>query len=131
VQSRSEEVRGIAADVERGVRAAADDCCEALRGVESRRLLQLASQADALSRALEAVQRCAEAAATACASHEPPLAFLDRFRHLSDACERLTAKPVQEDIEARSRVRCAISQARRLLCGWSSRQLALRCVPCC
>jgi hypothetical protein len=101
VQSRSDEVRGIAADVERGVRGAADDCCEALRGVESRRLLQLASQADALSRALEAVQRCAEAAATACASHAPPLAFLDRFRHLSDACERLTAKPVHEDIEAR------------------------------
>ena len=101
MQARADEVRGIAADVEQGVRSVADDCVEALRAVESRRLLQLQSQADGLGRALQAVQRCAEAAAAACVGDDAPLDFLRRFRQLSDTCERLTAKPVSEDIEAR------------------------------
>jgi hypothetical protein len=101
VQARADELRGIARETERGVRGAAEECVEALRGVEARRLLQLQAQADELRRQLEAVQRCAEAAAVACAGSEPPLAFLDKFATLSDSCERLSAKPVREHIEAR------------------------------
>ena len=107
MQARADELRGIARETERGVRSAAEDCVEALRGAEARRLLQLQAQADELRRQLEAVQRCAEAAAVACAGSEPPLAFLDKFATLSDACERLSAKPVREHIEARVGVRCA------------------------
>jgi hypothetical protein len=106
VQARAEEVRSAASEVERGVRDSAEDCCEALRAVEARALLALRAQADDLARALEAVQRCAEGAAAACAArNEPPLSFLERFRPLSDACERLTAKPLSQDIQARGRAR--------------------------
>jgi hypothetical protein len=101
VNARSDEVRGISAEVERGVRALADDVADALRACEARRLLQLQAQAEELRRALGALQRCAEEAAAACAAPHPPLAFLERFRALSDACERLTAKPMREDIEVR------------------------------
>jgi hypothetical protein len=110
VQARADELRGIARETERGVRSAAEECVEALRGAESRRLLQLQAQMDELRRQLEAVQRCAEAAAVACAGSEPPLAFLDKFATLSDACERLSAKPVREHIEARVGMRCVASR---------------------
>jgi len=99
VQARADELRGIARETERGVRGACEECVEALRGAEARRLLQLQAQGEELRRQLEAVQRTAEAAAQACAGAEPPLAFLDRFAQLSDACERLSAKAVREHIE--------------------------------
>ncbi len=102
MQGRADEVRAIAAEIERGVRAAADDAIEQLRAAEARRGALLQAQTDELGRSLEALERAAEAAAAACSAAEPPLAFLQRFRSLSDTCERLTLKPMREDIEART-----------------------------
>jgi hypothetical protein len=91
----------VASEVERAVRTAAEEALEGLRAAELRRGALLQAQADELERALEALERTAEGCGAACAASEPPLAFLQRFRALSDTCERLTLKPLREDIEAR------------------------------
>ena len=102
VQGRTDELRAVSADVERAVRAAADDALEQLRGVEARRQALLTAQAEELCRTLEALDGAAAAAAAACAAAEPPLVFLQRFRALTDTCERLAMKPLREDIEVRT-----------------------------
>lgn len=94
----------MAAGVERARRAALGDALESLRAAEARHAALLSSHADELRRGLDALQRCAEEAARACASSGPPLPFLHRFRELSDAIERLSSKPLPEgadvDVEA-------------------------------
>jgi len=99
VQSRSDEVRALAAEVERGVRARAEDALEALAAVEERSASLLQAHAAELRRQLDSLERCAEEAGGACEEASPPLDFLQRFRPLCDACERLSLKPVREEIE--------------------------------
>lgn len=101
VQGRADELRAVAADVERAVRCSADDAVEQLRGLEARRQALLAAQVEELMHSVEALDRAAESAAAACAAAERPLVFLQRFRALTDACERLALKPLREDIEVR------------------------------
>lgn len=43
-------------------------------------------------------QRVAEEVSAATSAAESPLRFLERFRALADACDRLSAKPFREDI---------------------------------
>ena len=133
VQGRTDELRAVSADVERAVRATAEDAVEQLRGVEARRQALLSAQAEELCRTLEALDGAAAAAAAACAAAEPPLVFLQRFRALTDTCERLAMKPLREDIEVRAALCCCVgrlhSQQRRLLppicprCRWRSLRL--------
>lgn len=100
MQARADDVRSVAAGFERGVRAQAEDALDALRAAEARRTAVLASQSEELRRSLDALERCVEAAASACASSsDDPLPFLHRFRELSDACQRLVGKPVDEGID--------------------------------
>ena len=94
-------MRRCAAEVERDVRASAAERCDAVRLIEARRLLVLNGQEEELRRALDAVQRCADAAAAACSAPLPPLRFLQRCPALADAAERLAVKPVREGTEVK------------------------------
>jgi len=98
VSARSEELRRCAETVERRVRDSAEDSLEALSAVEARAAALLQAQAADVRRQLEATERCAADVRAALESSGPPLAFLQAFRPLSDACERLALKPLSEEL---------------------------------
>lgn len=107
-------MRSVAAAVDRETRAEAEEALDAVKSYEQRSLLLLQQQSDDLTRHLHAIQRVADEVAAATAAAESPLRFLERFRALADACDRLAAKPFREDIEAREMspdalLRCAAS----------------------
>ena len=93
-------MRALADEVERGVRARAEDALEALAAAEARCALRLQSHAAELRRQLDALERCAEEANSACEDAAAgPLDFLQRFRPLCDACERLSLKPLRQELD--------------------------------
>lgn len=89
--------------MDRETRAEAEEGLDSIKSAEARALLLLQQHSEDLSRHLHAIQRVADEVAAATSAAESPLRFLERFRALADACDRLSAKPFREDLEARSR----------------------------
>lgn len=108
----------MAAAVDRETRAEAEEGLDSIKSSEARALLLLQQQSDDLTRHLHAIQRVADEVAAATSAAESPLRFLERFRALADACDRLSAKPFREEIEARQTRSWRPASPACLASGW-------------
>ena len=95
LKSRADELGSISDELERRLRADAEERLEALAAVEARSLLLLESDAAELRRQLEGLERCVATAESA--RGEASSTFLSSFGRLSDDCERQTIKPLVRD----------------------------------